>query len=130
MFEINAENAAEYLRSSGYAGPPSEVKYDVRELAGGVSNVVLLATPAGGGEPLVLKQACGRLRVKEEWLCPVERIWREIDVLRICGDVLGIKKVCKLACLYRKLLNFRMRCACMTRSEANFVILFCLFLLF
>lgn len=89
MFEINAENAAEYLRSSGYAGPPSEVKYDVRELAGGVSNVVLLATPAGGGEPLVLKQACGRLRVKEEWLCPVERIWREIDVLRICGDVLG-----------------------------------------
>jgi 5-methylthioribose kinase len=89
MFEINAENAAEYLRSSGRDGPRAEVSYDVRELAGGVSNVVLLTTPTGGGEPLVLKQARGRLRVKEEWLCPVERIWREIDVLRICGDVLG-----------------------------------------
>ena len=31
------------------------------------------------GEAFVLKQARGRLRVKEEWLCPVERIWHEVE---------------------------------------------------
>jgi 5-methylthioribose kinase len=40
------------------------------------------------GERFVLKQARGQLRVKEEWLCPVERIWREVDVLRACGELL------------------------------------------
>src|SRR5262245_49477537 len=72
MFEISAETAAEYLRSTGRAesGEPIEV----RELAGGVSNAVLHVIMPGRGEEFVLKQARARLRVKQEWLCPVERI--------------------------------------------------------
>ncbi len=86
MFEITTATAAEYLRTSGRidAGEPVEV----RELAGGVSNVVLLVMLPARGERLVLKQARGKLRVKEEWLCPVERIWREVEVLRACGGLL------------------------------------------
>lgn len=40
------------------------------------------------GERFVLKQARERLRVKDEWLCPVERIWREVEVLGLCGRLL------------------------------------------
>ena len=90
MFEIDCQNAAEYLRDHFALGSESDRRgpFEIRELAGGVSNVVLLATPTNG-QPLVLKQARGKLRVKDEWLCPVERIWREADVLRICGEVLA-----------------------------------------
>jgi 5-methylthioribose kinase len=80
MREITAENAAEYLRSTGRLGPAEAA--EVRELAGGVSNAVLLVTLSGRGEQFVLKQARGQLRVKEEWLCPIERIWREVETLR------------------------------------------------
>src|SRR5262245_57849193 len=89
MHEITSENAAEYLRSRGRVAPDELI--EVRELAGGVSNVVLLVTLPHRGERLVLKQARGRLRVKEEWLCPVERIWREVEVLRICGELLQVR---------------------------------------
>ena len=87
MIEINNTTAAKYLQSTGRG---AAAEFQVRELAGGVSNVVLLVTPAGG-KPFVLKQARGRLRVKDEWLCPVERIWREVDVLRICASVIGMR---------------------------------------
>jgi aminoglycoside phosphotransferase (APT) family kinase protein len=87
MIEITSQNAPDYLLS---AGRSDTAAMQVRELPGGVSNVVLLITPQGG-EPFVLKQARGRLRVKDEWLCPVERIWREVEVLRLCGQVLGIQ---------------------------------------
>jgi 5-methylthioribose kinase len=86
MIEIDATSAAAYLRERGIAAGKEPVS--VRELAGGVSNIVLLVTLPQSGEQIVLKQARGRLRVKEEWLCPVERIWREVEVLRICGDLL------------------------------------------
>ncbi|MCI0361897.1 MAG: phosphotransferase [Planctomycetaceae bacterium] len=86
MLEINAQTAAGYLRERGHVGPHEPI--DVAELAGGVSNVVLLVTLPERGERLVLKQARGQLRVKEEWLCPVERIWREAEVLRVCAGLL------------------------------------------
>jgi hypothetical protein len=86
MFEITTATAAEYLQVSGRI-PAGEV-VQIAELAGGVSNVVLLVTLPARGERLVLKQARGQLRVKEEWLCPVERIWREVEMLRVCGDLL------------------------------------------
>ena len=88
MFEITTLTAAEYLRASGRIEPSEPVQ--VSELAGGVSNVVLLVKLPARGERFVLKQARGQLRVKEEWLCPVERIWREVDVLRACGELLRI----------------------------------------
>jgi Ser/Thr protein kinase RdoA (MazF antagonist) len=36
-----------------------------------------------------MKQARERLRVSEEWLCPVERIWREVQTLRLCGELIA-----------------------------------------
>jgi hypothetical protein len=86
MFEITSSTAADYLRASGRIDASEPVQ--VRELAGGVSNVVLMVALPARGERFVLKQARGQLRVKEEWLCPVERIWREVDMLRACGDLL------------------------------------------
>ena len=86
MLELNEQTAADYLRSCGHVGAQEPVQ--VTELAGGVSNVVLLVTLPGRGERFILKQARGQLRVKEQWLCPVERIWREAEVLWTCGEVL------------------------------------------
>src|SRR4029453_4982285 len=86
MFEITTPSAAEYLRTRGRIEAQEPVQ--VSELAGGVSNLVLLVTLPALGQRFVLKQARGQLRVKEEWLCPVERIWREVEVLRACGELL------------------------------------------
>src|SRR5437762_919738 len=86
MYEINRHNAAEYLQSAGHIASGEPVEVD--ELSGGVSNMVLLVRLPDRGEAFVLKQARGQLRVKGEWLCPVERSWREVDVLRICGALL------------------------------------------
>lgn len=86
MREITVENAAEYLRSTGRLAVGESA--EVREVSGGVSNAVLLVTLSARGERFVLKQARGQLRVKEEWLCPIERIWREVETLRICHKLL------------------------------------------
>jgi aminoglycoside phosphotransferase (APT) family kinase protein len=84
--EITETSAANYLRSSGRADAHEPIL--VRELPGGVSNVVLLVTFPARSERFVLKQARGQLRVKEDWRCSVERIWREIDVLQLCGRLI------------------------------------------
>jgi 5-methylthioribose kinase len=73
------------LRAAGRVSASEPVQ--VRELPGGVSNVVLLVTLPARGERFVLKQARGRLRVKDDWRCSVERIWREAEVLSLCGRV-------------------------------------------
>ena len=90
MLELTATTTADYLRSTGRLRPGEPV--EVRELAGGVSNAVLLVTLPGRGERFVLKQARGKLRVKEDWQCSVERIWREVETLRICGELLELRK--------------------------------------
>jgi 5-methylthioribose kinase len=62
----------------------------VRRLTGGVSNEVLyVARPDRAGADFVLKQARPQLRTPEPWYSSVERIWREVDVLRICQRLLG-----------------------------------------
>ena len=89
MFEITSQTAADYMQSIGRVsnGEPIEVC----ELAGGVSNVVLLVTLPERGERFVLKQAREQLRVKDDWRCPVERIWREVETLRVCGRLLEMR---------------------------------------
>ncbi|MEZ5401499.1 MAG: phosphotransferase [Bryobacteraceae bacterium] len=73
---LSALNLPPYLASRGLPGP-----WSVRELGGGVSNIVLLAeSPA---MRLVVKQSLGQLRVEEEWLADRERIFRECDALRL-----------------------------------------------
>src|SRR5687768_15356289 len=86
MREITSHTAADYLFSTGRVTRNEPI--EVRELAGGVSNLVLLVTLPRDRQGFVLKQARGRLRVQDEWLCPVERIWREVEVLQICGELL------------------------------------------
>lgn len=85
MQTLTATTAKDYLVSAGLI--PADEPLAVRELAGGVSNVVLLIERTNG-ERLVLKQALPRLRVEQEWLCSIERIWREVEVLRLCGRLL------------------------------------------
>jgi 5-methylthioribose kinase len=58
----------------------------VTELAGGVSNTVLLAETAEGR--LVLKQSLPQLRVEQQWLSDRSRIWREADALQTLAPFL------------------------------------------
>lgn len=60
-----------------------------RELSGGVSNTVMLVQIADQPAPIIVKQALPQLKVKEEWLCDVGRVWREVEVLRTCTELLA-----------------------------------------
>lgn len=87
---LDEHNLAPYLHELGVLTPGEVV--EIRELTGGVSNAVFYAgRDATVGEDIVVKQARGKLRVPQEWLCSVERIWRECDVMRVCGDVFANK---------------------------------------
>jgi 5-methylthioribose kinase len=88
MLNIEVENATDYLRARGWIGAAERVS--VRALTGGVSNQVLYVQRQDGcGSDFVLKQARPQLRTPAPWFCGVERIWREVEVLRICEDVLA-----------------------------------------
>jgi len=82
---IDERNAEAYLRETGRIRADEGAR--IIELAGGVSNVVLLVTRLRDGESFVLKQAREQLRVAQPWHCSVERIWREVDVLRVCESL-------------------------------------------
>jgi tRNA A-37 threonylcarbamoyl transferase component Bud32 len=86
MLLIDESNAEAYLRAAGRIAPNQPVV--IRELTGGVSNVVLLVSRPDGEALFVLKQAREQLRVADPWYCSVERIWREVEVLRVCEDAL------------------------------------------
>jgi 5-methylthioribose kinase len=45
------------------------------------------------GDDLVLKQARNRLNVAEPWFCGVDRIWREVEVLRHCQSLVNAKRL-------------------------------------
>ena len=85
MLELTAQNAAEILHARGHL--PSTQGVTVRELSGGVSNAVFLIEH--GSERFVVKQARGKLRVAADWQCSVERIWREVDFLKACGELIS-----------------------------------------
>ncbi len=87
MLLIDASNAEDYLRHTGRIAPDETVR--VRELAGGVSNVVLLVSRTTGEPRFVVKQVREQLRVPEPWYCSIERIWREVDVLEVCHRALA-----------------------------------------
>jgi aminoglycoside phosphotransferase (APT) family kinase protein len=88
MHLLGVDNAAAYLRANGWVAADERV--NVRELPGGVSNEVLyVARPDRPGEDFVLKQARPQLRTPAPWFCGVERIWREVEVLRICQRLLA-----------------------------------------
>jgi 5-methylthioribose kinase len=52
----------------------------VRALAGGVSNAVLAVETPGGA--FVLKQSRPRLRTRDAWFSDIDRVWREVEVMK------------------------------------------------
>jgi 5-methylthioribose kinase len=84
---LDETNAEAYLRERGWVARGERVV--VRRLAGGVSNEVLyVARPDRIDRDFVLKQARPQLRTPEPWFASIERIWREVEVLRICQRLL------------------------------------------
>ncbi|MBX9789784.1 MAG: phosphotransferase [Pirellulales bacterium] len=97
MFEVNRENAIEYLRGQGLVALDDSIT--VRRLTGGISNEVLLVERSGGAGgrdsrarsegfgDFVLKQARPQLRTPQPWFSSVERNWREVAVQRRCATL-------------------------------------------
>jgi 5-methylthioribose kinase len=84
---VDEKTAEAYLRETARLDRGERVI--VRELAGGVSNMVLaVERPDRPGDDFVLKQARAQLRTSQPWFSSVERIWREADVLAICAELL------------------------------------------
>ncbi len=108
MHELTPENTADYLRKTGRVAPG--VAASVRELSGGVSNVVL-RVDVPGREPFVVKQCRERLRVAVEWLARLDRIWVEHAALGVLADVLPPETVPAILFDDRAEYLFAMTCA-------------------
>lgn len=83
MLELNPENTPAYLQQQGRASLPMTVE----ALAWGVSNVVLMVRPQSGAA-FVVKQSRAQLRTKVEWFSRLDRIWREVGMLRLLEPLL------------------------------------------
>jgi 5-methylthioribose kinase len=108
MREITAETAARYLRELGRV--PEGAGTLVRELSGGVSNIVL-RVDVPGQPPLVLKQCRERLRVAMDWRARLDRIWTEHATLEFLGAILPAGTVPRVLFEDRANYLFAMTCA-------------------
>jgi 5-methylthioribose kinase len=108
MREIDAQTAADYLRDSGRV--PDGVEIRVRELAGGVSNIVL-RVDVPGRPPFVIKQCREKLRVAMEWHARLDRIWTESATLGVLRSILPEGTVPDLLFEDRPNYLFAMTCA-------------------
>jgi 5-methylthioribose kinase len=108
MREITAASAAEYLVESGRVDPSDEIR--VRELPGGVSNIVLRVDVVGR-PAFVLKQCRERLRVALDWRARLDRIWFESAALRLLGEILPPRFVPQILFEDRPNYLFAMTCA-------------------
>ncbi len=85
MHLLDDGNLAAYLREQHRL--PAGGVARIQTLSGGVSNAVFYVMVAGGSD-FVVKQAREQLRVAQPWFCRVDRIWREVEVLRQCRQLL------------------------------------------
>lgn len=93
MIEIDATNVLEYLAGPGKVHwEPLELdaalisESTAVELAWGVSNIVIrVDTPV---RSFVVKQSRQQLRTSVDWFSQLDRIWREVDVLRCLESLL------------------------------------------
>lgn len=108
MREITAATAAEYLRESGRV--PDRALIDVRELSGGVSNIVL-RVDIRGKPPFVIKQCRERLRVAMDWRARLDRIWTERATLDVLQSILPEETVPTVLFEDRPDYLFAMTCA-------------------
>ncbi|MHB8653826.1 MAG: phosphotransferase family protein [Terriglobia bacterium] len=87
-FLLSPENLPAYLEDKKLAKDARDCV--VRELGGGVSNIVLLVEwPDEPERRWVVKQSLGKLRVKDDWRSDRERIFREADAIRVLRPELG-----------------------------------------
>jgi 5-methylthioribose kinase len=108
MREIDATTAADYLHDAGWV--PNDAEVVVRELSGGVSNIVLRVDQPGK-PPFVLKQCRERLRVPMEWHARLDRIWTEYATLELLRAILPEATVPEILCEDRQNYLFAMTCA-------------------
>ena len=87
-FSLSTQNVLDYLAERGLA--ESTEGANVRELGGGVSNIVLLVEwPGEGARRWVVKQSLDKLRVKDDWRSERSRIYREAASIQALRPVLG-----------------------------------------
>ncbi len=82
----------------------------MRELSGGVSNIVL-RVDVDGEPPFVIKQCRERLRVAMEWHAPLDRIWIERSTLDLLAAILPEGAVPTVLFEDRENYLFAMTCA-------------------
>lgn len=88
MLLLDEHNAIDYLCRVGWIEPDEPV--EVLSLPGGVSNQVLyVERPGKPGSNFVVKQVRAQLRVPDPWFSRIDRIWREVEVLRVCQELLS-----------------------------------------
>jgi 5-methylthioribose kinase len=108
MRELTSENIVQYLRQTQRV--PEGIPIAVRELSGGVSNVVLRIDVAGR-PPIVIKQCRERLRVAMDWRAGLDRIWAERATLDVLGAILPRGAVPEVLFEDRPEYLFAMSCA-------------------
>ena len=93
MIDVDETNAVDYLRSRcrDFSDWPQLSDDELstataEQLAGGVSNIVLRVETCR--RSFVLKQSRKQLRTPIDWFSQVDRIWREVDTLRILAELL------------------------------------------
>jgi 5-methylthioribose kinase len=87
-FLLTSQNARDYLLAHGVVRESEDVS--IRELGGGVSNVVLLVEWLDNPEKRwVVKQSLGKLRVKDDWRSERSRIFREAEAIQALAPILG-----------------------------------------
>lgn len=109
-FLLTADNARDYLFDRGLVRASDDIS--IRELGGGVSNIVLCVEWAR--EPdrsWVVKQSLGKLRVKDDWRSERSRIIREAESITAMGPVLGRGAVPSVVHLDREKFLFVMTAA-------------------
>lgn len=85
MLELDADNTLDYLRRRGNVAHLEHAQVEM--LGWGVSNVVLRVTRPTA-EDLIIKQSRAQLRTKTEWISRLDRIFREIGMLRLLKPLL------------------------------------------
>lgn len=85
MLELDEQNTLSYLRNRGDVADLDDARVEL--LGWGVSNVVLRVTrPAA--DDFIIKQSRVQLRTKTEWFSRLDRIYREIGMLKLLAPLL------------------------------------------
>lgn len=83
-FVLTPKTLSSYLVERGLVKDATALS--IRELGGGVSNIVSLIE--GPGIHWVAKQSLGKLRVKDDWRSSRDRVFREAGVIQAMGSIL------------------------------------------